>query len=250
MTKAVLFANEKTRQLIPFPKQIGTMSIDLDIHGRDPSIDKDRIKIPVTANAVYTLRSSSQLLIQIGPIHPGKSAAYDYRMGPVRFYLTGFDDAPFVAPVSRNQFKVFEKEGERAFYESLKPASIKLIESISENFVLRQGDIWAIKISNDWASIIKGSVCFPIETRGMDARIAKDMLLFGSRHALCGEIMGLVYITYSSKQKRGKKITKSMAATLGTGIIEAPDHPNLDISDGIYVIARTNRPENFRAGLD
>lgn len=250
MTTSALFANGTTRQLVPFPKQIGTMDIELDIHRRIPAIDKDRIYIPVTANAVHVLRNNSQLLVKIGPIHPGKSAAYDYRMGPIRFYLTGFDDAPFVAPVSHNQFKAFEKGGEQAFYESLKPASIKLIESKSENSVLRQGDIWAIKISNDWTSIIKGSACFPIETRGMDARIAKDMPLFGSRHALCGEIMHFVYITYSSKQKRGRKITRSMAATLGTGIIEAPDHPNLDISDGIYVIARTNRPENFLAGLD
>lgn len=250
-----LFRCDTTRQLVPFPDQVGGLGVAFALYDRAPSIwEGSKLQMPFATNAVHQLLGGTQVLIQVGPIYPGRAPHFD-STGPERYYLAGIDDGPFVTPISSKKFVAFQKEGEAAFYDSLKPAEIKLIEQVTTNPVRRQGDIWAIKVGESWAR--PGSdIPYAIQS-AKDSHVFKStgQWLFESRHSLHGDMNRQVIIAYSSEPKRSKTgrpkfKVKSMAAMLGSGLIKAPDHPTLDISDGVYVIARTSRPRNFSPGMD
>ncbi|NTW22468.1 hypothetical protein HGA34_02900 [Candidatus Falkowbacteria bacterium] len=250
-----LFSCDTTRQLVPFPDQVGSLGVAFALYDRAPSIWQDtKLQMPFATNAVHQLLGGTQVLIQVGPIYPGRAPHFD-NTGPERYYLAGIDDGPFVTPISSKKFVAFQKDGEAAFYDSLKPAEIKLIESATANPARRQGDIWAIKIGESWDN--PGSeIPYAIQAvKSAKMFESTGQWLFESRHSLHGNLNRRVIIVYSSEPKKSKTSrpkfkVKSMAATLGSGLIKAPDHPPLDISDGVYVLARTSRPRNFSPGMD
>lgn len=247
-----LICNDITRQLVPFPEKVGHLKVVFGLYHRTPEIYHDgMLSLPFATNEVISLQAGKQIIIKVGPIYPAQHQRFD-ETGPIRFFLAGIDDNPFVTSINRRTYWAYQRQGEAAFYESLKPAVIKRLESTGSSITRRQGDIWAVRVGDYWQNPGSRTVC-TIRPGNSKTRIAHGEWLFGSRHSLHGEMQQPVFVAHASQPEQtvlpGYK-SRGLTAFLGTGVIKAPDHPSLDISDGIYAIARTSRPRNFNPGLD
>jgi hypothetical protein len=175
--------------------------------------------------------------------------------GNQRAFMFGLDDSPFMTQISNNRFRVLAEQGEEAFYESLKPRVIRLMEEDGCGASRRQGDIWAIKVAPDWSEA-KKVVGFRevLSSRQRNAWNA-NFQIFNSRHHLKGEIMsGLSLVIKRTLKKRARPGHEfniaTIEATLACGKITAPDHPDLDISDAVYLISRTSGQTEACMGMD
>lgn len=146
-----------------------------------------------------------------------------FNRGPVSFCdFGGTDENPFVTIIDREAYHTFLESGEEAFYASLKPPNLKVMEKEFGVSSLRQGDIWAIKIPMDWKDVVRASLLNfgyrPMRDSGERHRV------FNTRHELIGD-----YAPYGKWNR-----------AIAQGILQQrPEHTDLDLSGGLYLLERT-----------
>jgi len=225
-------------QEIGLPQMAGgvTMSWDEGTIGRFWS--RDQINIPQSIiRSVHQLAGGRNLLIKI-------SASANHgrfvRWSPVIF--CGDDGRPFVTMLSKRAYAAFLKGGENDFYDFLVPDAVRAHSKETNQFPIRQGDIWACWYAQSW----QDAEIAIAEKYDIHSVKESGGTIFKTRHSVKGEIKTFTYVsgqrvkTRKSKRKPGKVTTKMNTITLATGLLEAPDHEPKNLSDGVYVIARTS----------
>lgn len=233
------------------PTRIGSLEIDTANTSFMPFLRGNLLTLPSVVHEVHPLMGGTQYLI--------RTSVANMNRQPVGHYFFGLDDSPFLTAISRRRFEIFKQEGEQAFYEALKPKSIKLMADGSPNPVKRQGDIWAVKVADAWKDIgpLVGTLVIAPNCKAK-RRLNYQQRLFDSRHELTGDIMQDVFVVIDVKPKkriskngRGASVNiKALPLTLASGVIKAPDHPHLFIEDGVYAIDRTTGQVEACSGMD
>jgi hypothetical protein len=167
-------------------------------------------------------------------------AAWSFR-DKDHYYFFGIDEDPFISELSPRSIHSFIFGGAYEFYESLKPWVVTEFAS-AENIPIRQGDIWAIRVADDWGRLSEGMLKNRIISRKPQKRTTDS--LYHTRHRLEGEI-GQAVLAASDKQlnrlKAGMTVKnlKTEFVMLGNGILSAPNHKTVELPHGIYGFART-----------
>jgi hypothetical protein len=169
-------------------------------------------------------------------------------------YFFGLDEGLFFTRLSQRSIQPFLQSGEEAFYESLKPWIIREFSQRTTDPPKRQGDIWAIRIADNWDTISQEVLGYPTSPcKEKSGRFN----LFNTRHVLDG-FMAAAWITTSQKParrfKKGKAVMKMKGAyvVFGIGTVAAPNHAPMILGDGIYALAQSVGiiPTHFGSGLD
>ncbi len=230
------------------PESVGGLSI-LTHDSWNPEIFGNEFYIPKDVEATHLLLNGEQMLLKL-------SKDGRYRRLSNSIFLIGIDDHnPFVTRMSSKRYQEFLKNGEKAFYRSLIPKSISLMFEYTSNPILRQGDVWAIKVADDFGDILDGILCFPLAPNQERFTTDKKVLYYStyseplmeSRHEIRGDIIKNIFVV-TSRTRRGD--IKTISLFLGRGAIKAPDHPDLVIDDGVYVVDRTGGQNEMCFGTD
>lgn len=162
------------------------------------------------------------------PLKGGEQFLYTFRDIPVSrvptIYFGGTDENPFLVRLHGGPLEAYEKGGEDAFFDFLKPREIRRLEQRLHVIAKRQGDIFAMPLPFDWpdvdliTAVVRGypSIQGPAED---DVSIRH---LFDTRHTMDG---------------LASTLDPSRTRILGQGIITAPDHAPL-VLDGIHLIVQ------------
>ncbi len=232
------------------PGRIGNMEISF-FSTPFVSLNGGSLVLPEHIHEAHPLKGGSQYLVRTPPLNLNRNV--------VSHYFFGIDDTPFLTTISKRRFDIFKVNGEQAFYESLVPKSIKLMAESNPDQMKRQGDIWAIKVADTWSQVAQAVGGYQVAPKSAAKKWrAYQERLFDSRHELTGDIVsGRFIITEVVPKKRiaqnGRGAafnTKGLPLTLATGYITAPDHPNLFLDDGIYVVDRTTGQVEASSGMD
>lgn len=210
------------------PEKIGNVTIVNDPKAWNAARNEGVIILPEISE-VHILKNDSQALAVL-------------KRGQIIFF--GQDDGhPFVAGISKNAFMAFKSAGENAFYEALKPWSMRILSSLTTTPILRQGDIWAIRIADSWKNIGDSIVAFRIAKK-YKKREEDDMPIFRTRHRLTGASQRILIEKGRRKSRTKRTVIEVAEVMIASGKIEAPDHPVLNLADGIYAIARSSGLRN------
>lgn len=161
----------------------------------------------------------------------------------VRNVFFGTDPAeggqPFLTGVSKPAINALHLGGEEAFFKALIPRAVAKLASVLKQEVLRQGDFYAVRIGSSWTEAMKNLQA--LELVGINIRETgkwsreNEQELFRSRHSFTGEMQSMVWLA-NGKTRRCPSMQHFL---LVSGIISAPDHAELDLSDGVFAIAKS-----------
>jgi len=164
----------------------------------------------------FPLKQGEQFLFRLNRTDYNGKTKYDYLFG-------GTEHASFLVSLTPEPFEAFQRGGEAAFFNSLKPEVIKKCEELFGGNCLRQGDIFAVPLPYTWDELNKmsrlssGKIC-------QDSQTTNEKL-FGTRHVFVG-----ICARFSVLGK---------SHFIGTGTLTAPDHPPLVLNNGIFLFAQT-----------
>jgi len=165
------------------------------------------------------------------------------------FVFFGKDENPFLTAVTREAFNAFLEGGEEAFFQSLKPLLIIKAEEKLGATAIRQGDIWAVKVSDDWNADLETNLNKLFNYRiHRKSENRERYSLYNTNHLFRGQLASAEKIEKAHKRtKIGKKsgqrglieYERLTQFYIGTGTITAPDHAEKILDDGAYLICRT-----------
>ncbi|MBI2013239.1 MAG: hypothetical protein HYS87_00130 [Candidatus Colwellbacteria bacterium] len=141
----------------------------------------------------------------------------------------GTDEASAFVVRMQDQAAQILRQGEQAFYDSLKPERIKELEKNFGVTALRQGDWFCVPIPTTWENLRIAMIA--LGHSKTDFQIAdqkKGIPIGNTRHSLCG---GQVH---SPNYGRG---------TIAEGTLRAPDHKDL-VLNGPHILWRTEMVDN------
>jgi len=206
------------------PERAGSAHLKFQIlnglkRGYEGLREEDVIRIQALSDSIFIggLSGGTQCLVV-------PKLQHAVRWGPAKWAaFFGQDENPFHTRIDREVAGILMIEGEDAFYDALKPPKIKALERRWRIPARRQGDIWAIKTPfGDWKTIVDMSLA----QRGQCVTVQpgpNGVSVFGTRHDVVGTLA-----RYDGETEFG-------AGTL----VQRPDHADMDISDGIYLLMRS-----------
>ncbi len=145
--------------------------------------------------------------------------------GNFQYWFGGTEHAPFLVRLDKEAFNAFVLGGENGFFEALQPTVINELkkELDCELGVLRQGDIFAIRLSQSWETLKHNAKMFTGKV--FDFHKVERERVFGTRHTISG-------ICINDFPLWGDKYL------VAEGLIECPDHPSLQL-EGPHLITQT-----------
>jgi hypothetical protein len=146
-----------------------------------------------------------------------------------RNFFGGTDEQPFMVELDQSHMERFERGGEDAFYEGLKPSRMRDYERVTGAEAVRQGDIWALPLGVTWNFLNnyhRQSYLAPPKLRRGTKTVAR------TRHRIVG--------CWTSRwvrlpKDRGWVNLQGLAAE---GTLRAPDHEERRL-DGPHLLMRT-----------
>lgn len=217
------------------PAQLGVAKIDWGFH--TPYKQEDEIRVSKDFQKMTIVADGLGCVVE----YPEqKRGSYNPRVRNVFF---GTDPAeggqPFLTGVSKPAINALHLGGEEAFFKALIPRAVAKLASVLKQEVLRQGDFYAVRIGASWTEAMKNLqalelVGINIRENGKWSR-ENEQELFRSRHSLTGEMQSMVWLA-KGKTRRCPSMQHFL---LVSGIISAPDHADLDLSDGVFAIAKS-----------
>jgi hypothetical protein len=141
------------------------------------------------------------------------------RGGNRHLYFGGMDESPFLVELEMRALE-HAIEGERAFFEGLKPSWIRQVEQKMKRRTKRQGDFFAFSVSKNMVAFINEYVRHGTRVQ-MDT--AEKSPVEGTRHRFSG-------LRYFILNRDGH-----VQFSGGEGLLEAPDHAPLKL-DGPHII--------------
>ncbi|PLX20898.1 hypothetical protein C0584_03890 [Candidatus Parcubacteria bacterium] len=216
----------------------------IELHGDSIFMSPPKIFLNVRGKHIILPRN---LLREIHMINDGTQAIarFDYK-GPCRYIFFGMDENPFMTGVTRTSWNVFKTQGEKAFYSSLIPDEILEIFALAGKPILRQGDIWATKLADTWHEAVNTvNLHLGLSTKTKHYIEANNHPLFNTNHLLGGGILVASKTIKISPKKKSRKTRQEPDRNtqidfhLASGTISAPDHEDLVLKNGVYVVARS-----------
>ncbi len=181
---------------------------------------------------IYFLKNNTQCVARFGI------------KGPCKYLLFGMSENQFMTGITHASWKQFKDYGEERFFLSLVPKSVLDSSLISKEPIVNQGVLFVCKIGSNWEE----SVNIIKELKGCDKRTLREVInfrLFRTGHHLDGQTMLMNKILPSSKKiskknrrKKSKKSNYSLRLIKGT--LSHPHFSDLNLSDGVYVVAKTS----------
>lgn len=183
-----------------------------------PQRQGNKIGLPKDKTARYfSLNGGSQFIIDVGNFSSGNMR---------RVWFGGTDEEPFLVEMNSAVADYFiENEGSvESFYNRLVPENVLSLSDETGIPYKRQGDIFAAKFC--------GERYFEDRlAKLMEVRIEQgEMRLLGTRHVGKGRSLSII-------NGNGRRM-------LFTGVVEAPDHKPMNLSDGLYLIGQTREIVN------
>jgi hypothetical protein len=131
-----------------------------------------------------------------------------------RLFFGGMDESPFMVELDYG-FIEHLIDGERAFFESLKPAIIKSGEQVFSSKTRRQGDFFAVKSKKnmDLSSLMRAH----LKQHEITFKVVEELPLKETRHMFTG-LLG-----------------RTTGGFIAEGILKAPDHEPL-LLDGPHIV--------------
>lgn len=186
---------------------------------KEPVRDGAEIRIPAFSDAeLFWIHQNEQFLLrqQIGK---------DYNRPESGWWFGGTDEQPFLVRINQAPFEVFQKNGETAFYQALKPDVVHFCERAFKVEAKRQGDIFAAALPWSWDEL--GNIAYVLVWTNLEItpteRKQERRQVFGTRHTLQG-----IYRSGSNH----------VVHSFGEGVLTAPDHSPLTL-EGVHLIAQT-----------
>ncbi len=202
------------------PREAGGVPIVWNDNRRRPGVEDGNIILPgrLGGSEFFTLQGGKQFLFRRG-LEKGRRDTW----------FCGMDEQyPFVTEIwPWNPVSVLKRQGEKAFYELLKPRLIADLEKeFPERRAGRQGDLWFFKLPWTWAEIEKAHNIITgvsINPRSVDRRP-----IFKTRHFITGRCADVVHF------RRWWTI-----CCFGEGTVTALHHQPVKLK-GPHVIVREN----------
>jgi len=164
------------------------------------------------------------------PLQGGKQFLFRNR-SLTRFWFGGTDENSFLVRITSEAFASYKKSGAKAFYEFLKPATIRYLEKRFKRVkAKRQGDIWAFPIPVSWKTLdLLGDLLY--DFKYIIPPKTKSNMVFGTRHEIDGR--------YNDSEDGLND--SPMAFVEGT--LTSPNHKSLKLK-GLHILVQTNGLED------
>lgn len=186
-------------ELNPLPKKAGMAVLTW---GKGlPRRQEEKITIPEDEETQYfPLQNGEQFLIL---------TPHDHIQ---RLYFGGTDERPFLVEMEPRVLLTL-KQGEKGFYNALKPGGANFCEEKFGTKAVRQGDWFAVPIPLNWGSV---HGLFGLFSENMDHKVVtkkeKGIHIGGTRHLLVeGQLVTTSYDRFD-------------CAGIAEGLLRAPDH--------------------------
>jgi len=146
------------------------------------------------------------------------------------YWFGGTEYGPFLVEMHERPYQVLRREGEKGFYEELKPEIIAGLEEVFGVFAERQGDIFAFPFADSIAELNSIYNLFDLEAR-VRFSFVSEFPVFNTRHKLTG--------FYALWRRTATVGGHDEEFAFAQGVIEAPDHPPLKLSK-IHLLAQAD----------
>jgi len=183
----------------------GMATIEWDEKIKEPRRCKEVITLPVDKSEIYQVDPSFSQFLFLSPDQQ-------------KCWFGGTDELPFLVRLTPHDWK--HDWSKDRFYEQITPEIIKRFDSLYKGKVKRQGDIFAYELPKELQDIEKLQAIMLIDDRVNNMSTYNKISLFHTRHCLEGEI------------------TCHYKYPVARGIVRAPDHADLNLSNW-HVLAQT-----------
>lgn len=204
----------KIAETTGLPRTAGQASLEFTSIVNEPARKGNRIILPFHPTGVFF------------PLLQGVQFLFGFQkypdIGPGAWF-GGTDESVFLTRVLDENWKAFNKGGERAFFRSLMPRIIRRLQQQNNCAVVRQGDVYAAKLPFTWEQIPQ---VVPLFTNfGTKPRAATNARVADTRHRLTGRCVAIR--------------NESEPMLIGEGTLKAPGHSDR-VLEGPHLIVAAN----------
>lgn len=198
------------------PETFGKAKIEYVKGKTAPYRDGRTIVIPSDGNTELFVLNRSQFLLHL-PLSRSD-------------WFGGTDENPFLVRLDEEPFRAFLEGGvlgDARFYAMLRWREAGLLALAVKRNVKRQGDIFAVPLNVAWGTLER---CFRVASQGLEIAPCDGYSVFGTRHSLRGKAIN-----------HGGRVQVYGISTpfIGSGVLSAPDHSNLDLGDKPHALYQT-----------
>jgi hypothetical protein len=184
----------------------------------------------------------TNLVKRVVPLNDETALAQLSQRGVGRYVFFGMDESSFLTGITKTAFEIGQQKGADAFFDSLIPLFIKLLNQKIGHPIKRQGDMFAVKVGASWAEAHETLAGLQNITTADKVRTRQSVDVFQTRHVFTGNIQSCNAVTMKPKRlKMKKRHVSNMYASkthfyLVSGVLNAPDHNTLELQDGIFCL--------------
>jgi hypothetical protein len=205
----------KLKEMKRKPKKAGVAEIQFEEYRIHVELIGNVIHLPSwEENDFFRLKKGKQFLF----VQKGTLDSY---------WFGGTDENPFVVEITKEAFQAFEKGGEKAFYDFLKPEVIKKLEKKNKRVeAKRQGDIWAFPVpfvTLEGLEFLDDMLDLDYYTFETDE---KSVSVLGTRHTIDGN-----YMDFEGSYRNYR--------ALAQGTLKSPNHKPLEL-ETLHLLVQTN----------
>ncbi len=186
---------------------------------RDAARIRDTIHMPDHPEVeMFDLKKGDQFLARVGSF-----IGTEDRQNHI--YFGGTDENPFLVRLKEDAMRPFMEGGEEAFFDALKPGSVKQIEKTFGVKARRQGDFFFVPLLMPWEEIDRLSLLFI--GKGCDVEQVSKTQLVNTRHRITGKLDMIHIVTAPNMH-------------VGEGIVTAPDHAPVELKGPHAIVQAHN----------